>query len=139
MNRWAVVYTHGRQLEIWLTIANVPAEIGRAAVVEALEAWPRWKVLQSRIGMGGQLTVRRVGSGRGELPPARLGAGEVPAGLEGVLWEKLAPQVRRLTAPIDSRLYAAVARAAAARGLSINQYAAEVLATAVAPPAGGAE
>ena len=134
--RWAIVYRAGgprRPAEVWAVITGVPADVKQAEVTEAVQAWHKWPSWHSRIGIGGHVAItpeKRWPKGVAEYVDGD--DGWPPARTVWLTWDQLAPTVRRVTAPLDSRLYAAVGRAARARGLSINQWAAEALAAAVA-------
>lgn len=125
--RWAVVHRaarRGAQPELWLVIEAVPASVKMAEVRAALEEaawWPSW---QKRIGLGATLRVIAERS----WPTWVHAVADADNAIAHEQWARLTPPSRRLSIPLEGGAYADVRRTAAARGMSMQAWAAAVLA-----------
>lgn len=129
---WFVVYHFGVRNtapDVWVEVQAVPVGVKRAEVLERLEAWTRWPSLQSRIGILGRLRVVSSLPASGSV--GRFVMPVQSAHTIVVSWEQLAPSERTLSVPLESPLYAAITRAAAAEGVSLRQWVRRVLAEVV--------
>lgn len=121
--RWAVLYkTRGAPIVAWAVLEGVPADVKRDDVLGALEAWSRWPAWQARQAAGSQLTVQRETQWSAALREQLDTSAHTVMG-----WATLAPELRRLTVPLDGALYARVSRAARGQGVSLITYATAAL------------
>lgn len=108
-------------VETWAVIEGVPAQLAAVDVEAVIEAWRQWPAWQQRRGPQGVLTIRR-----------RRGSDEIGAHGTVLAWDQLVPAMRRLTVECDGALYQGVARAAARRGLSLQEWVRRELTQAAA-------
>lgn len=129
VRRWAVVHRagfRGAQPDLWMVVEDVPAAVRMAEVRQALEAASWWPAWQRRIGLGASVRVVSERSWPGWLQEV--------AALEGAVqherWERLTPESRRLSIPLEGDGYVLVRRAAAEAGQSMQGWAARQLVAA---------
>jgi len=105
----------------WYVIDDVPRDVNRDGVTEALESWARWPSIAARAPLGSRLAVVAVDT---QGPFMETGADHIP-------WSTLAPKSRRLTVEVDGITHARLTRAARVEGISLAQLVLRVLADAV--------
>lgn len=106
----------GVRTVVWAVIVGVPAEADAGGVLEALESWQRWPAWQARVRPGASLNVRR-------RKAADASDVEIP-------WADLAPEEKRIQVIVPGPVYASIARAARADGLSLRAWCRGQLAAA---------
>jgi len=127
LRSWLLVYKPaGTALRMpWLVVDDVPADLQRPDVLEALQLWRLW----SRYAPlpGGTTTL---------LPAGKWGALDVSRATH-VGWEALAPELRRVGLIFSPPDHALVTLAARQRGQSLAVWATQALAAAAAQQLGG--
>lgn len=122
--RWALIYTRARRRQVWAVIREVPADVKRADVAQALEDAGLAQRYQA--GLAGALTLspearwtqptrEDVNQGRGD----------------SLTWAELRPETKRLTVEVPGRLHSAMSRRARLENISLTRWALEALEGAV--------
>lgn len=114
---WLVVHVRGRSpVATWAAITDVPGNVRKAGVLEALESWPRWSSWQRRISPGSRVDVRL--SGRAAAPETLDAAGVVV-----IPWATLdEARSRQVSIYLDAGVHAAARRAAADANLALREW-----------------
>lgn len=100
-------------------IEDVPEQRGRALLEEALAAWPPFEQWRARAGATAQLVLsRHYIQDDAPLYPMYD-------------WEQLSPPVKTITTVVDGQLWARATQCARRRGMSLREWSAEALSTAV--------
>lgn len=117
MRDWAVQYRSGKlPAATWGVVVDVPDDVAKADVWEALQAWSRWPHWTARQAAGSRISVAR-SNGRG-----------ISSTTTRIKWEELAPAERRISLAVDGDLQRQLTMQARRAGASLQTYCVELLA-----------